>query len=122
MEKPKIISLIRIEGKLYNQDDLPAGTLAKIVEQVIKSAALKIGFEATAQKEKPPDGGEKRTSTMKRKYLVQYAAVMTGLFLDDFLILILQQWTVISNMRNIQMYIVIFVNNVHCYILNIFVK
>lgn len=54
MKKPKIISLIRIDGNLYNQDDLPANTLAPIVEQVIAAAALRIGFEAKAiQKEKP---------------------------------------------------------------------
>lgn len=54
MEKPKIISMIRVDGKLYNQDDLPTSTLAPIVERVVTAAALRIGFEAKmVQKEKP---------------------------------------------------------------------
>lgn len=44
--KPRIISLIPVNGEWINQDDLPADVVGDIVEKTIKRAAANIGFEA----------------------------------------------------------------------------
>lgn len=52
MEKPKIISKIRIDGKVYSQDELSESMLSSIIEKVFTAAALRIGFEVkNGQKE-----------------------------------------------------------------------
>lgn len=48
--KPKIISMIKVNGTWVNQDDLPEEVVKKIVEKTIKRAAANIGFEAVKRK------------------------------------------------------------------------
>lgn len=53
MEKPKIISMIKIAGEWVDQDTLPPEEVRRMVEQTIIRAAANIGFEVTlAKKEK----------------------------------------------------------------------
>lgn len=46
MNKPKIVSQIKINGKWVNQEDIPEEVVEKIVEEAIKRAAVSIGYEA----------------------------------------------------------------------------
>lgn len=50
MKKPKIVSLIKIDGEWVNQDDLPPETVNKIVEATIRQAAKNIGFDVTVSR------------------------------------------------------------------------
>ena len=47
MQKPRIISMIRINGTWVNQDDIPAEMVIEIVEKTMKRAASNIGFEVS---------------------------------------------------------------------------
>lgn len=51
MEKPKIVSLIKINGEWVNQDDLPAELVREMVAKTIIGAANNIGFDVV-RKEK----------------------------------------------------------------------
>lgn len=50
MKKPTIISLIQVDGKWMQQEDIPPDRVEEIVTSVIKRAAANIGFEATIRK------------------------------------------------------------------------
>lgn len=45
MNKPKIVSQIKINGEWVNQEDIPEEVVRKIVEETIKRAAANIGYE-----------------------------------------------------------------------------
>lgn len=45
MNKPKIISLIKINGERINQEDLPPELVKEIVAKTIIRAAANIGME-----------------------------------------------------------------------------
>lgn len=45
MKKPKIVSMIKINGEWVNQDDVPPDILSEAVEQAMSRAAAAIGFE-----------------------------------------------------------------------------
>ena len=53
MTKPNVISLIKIDGEIYNQDELPLEDFVSILEKVLIRAAGNIGFLVShSQKEK----------------------------------------------------------------------
>lgn len=45
MNRPKIVSMIKINDEWVNQDDVPPDILNEAVEQAISRAAAAIGFE-----------------------------------------------------------------------------
>ncbi|WP_283683300.1 hypothetical protein [Parablautia sp. Marseille-Q6255] len=51
MEKPRIISEIRVNGVLTRQEDIPPDIAHQVIAQTIIRAAANIGFKAT-RKEK----------------------------------------------------------------------
>lgn len=50
--KPKIISMIKVNGEWINQDDISPGAARKIIEKTIRQAASNIGFEIVVEKTK----------------------------------------------------------------------
>lgn len=46
-EKPKIISMVKINGEWVTQEDVDPEVFAGIVETVIRRAAANIGFDVT---------------------------------------------------------------------------
>lgn len=45
MKKPKIISMIKVNGEWVNQDDLPQELVNEIVAKTLARAAANIGME-----------------------------------------------------------------------------
>lgn len=50
--KPKIVSMIPINGEWVNQDEIPCEVVRKIVENTVRRAALNIGFEVAPKDDK----------------------------------------------------------------------